>query len=46
MSDCFADLRYADRGLLRRPGFAVTAVALAGIGIGASSGHAREGTQQ
>jgi putative ABC transport system permease protein len=37
MSDFFADLRYAVRGLLRRPGFAVAAVLLLGIGIGASS---------
>ncbi len=37
MSDFLSDLRYAARGLLRRPGFAIAAVLLLGIGIGASS---------
>ncbi len=35
IADAATDVRLAARGLLRRPGFAITAVAVLGIGIGA-----------
>jgi len=37
MSDLFSDLRYAVRGLIHRPGFTASVIALLAVGIGATS---------